>query len=404
MGGEEVARVKAELFDDNESDRNDDDVLSESKDSGVTTAHAVKEEMDDGAANWSSSSSTSPKPMEGLHEVGPPPFLKKTFEMVEDPHTNPIVSWSQTRHSFVVWDSHEFSKTLLPKYFKHSNFSSFVRQLNTYGFRKVDSDRWEFANEGFQGGKKHLLKNIRRRSKCNKLHQGAFNMMKPDVDSEVEKLKKDQNILKVEILKLRQQQENSHVQLTNVQERIRCAEMKQFQMMYFLTRMARRPAFVEQLVHKIRRKREIDGNDMVKRPRLMGNPCHVPFPKTMETTPNFDYRHQQGHKQFATLQSELNVTEVNSSRMEHPTPSPLEDELGNSLQGLRAHGCSRARAQDASSSAYHVMSEKLMRENSIVDEELDVNDSNIYLELEDLITKPTDWSVGSASGLVEQTS
>ena len=136
----------------------------------------------------------------------------------------------------------------------------------------------------------------------------------------------------------------------------------------------------------------------------MGNPCHVPFPKTMETTPNFDYRHQQGHKQFATLQSELNVTEVNSSRMEHPTPSPLEDELGNSLQGLRAHGCSRARAQDASSSAYHVMSEKLMRENSIVDEELDVNDSNIYLELEDLITKPTDWSVGSASGLVEQTS
>ena len=128
MGGEEVARVKAELFDDNESDRNDDDVLSESKDSGVTTAHAVKEEMDDGAANWSSSSSTSPKPMEGLHEVGPPPFLKKTFEMVEDPHTNPIVSWSQTRHSFVVWDSHEFSKTLLPKYFKHSNFSTNVCQ------------------------------------------------------------------------------------------------------------------------------------------------------------------------------------------------------------------------------------------------------------------------------------
>ncbi|KAG4959178.1 hypothetical protein JHK82_035882 [Glycine max] len=408
MGEEEVTRVKAELFQDSEGDPHDD-VLSESKDSGVTTeevtmtTHVVKEEIDDGAVNGSS----SPKPMEGLHEVGPPPFLKKTFEMVEDPHTDPIVSWSQTRDSFIVWDSHEFSKSLLPKYFKHSNFSSFVRQLNTYGFRKVDSDRWEFANEGFQGGKKHLLKNIRRRCKYNKLHQGAFNMMKPCVDSEVEKLKKDQNILKVEILKLRQQQENSHVQLTNVQERIRCAEVKQYQMMYFLTRMARRPAFVEQLVHKIRRKREIDGNEMVKRPRLMGTPCHVPFPKTMETTPDFDHRHQQGHKQFATLQSELNglLSEtVNTGRMEHPTPSPLEDELCSSLQGLRAHGISRASAQDASSSAYHVMSEKLMRENSIVDEELDVNDSNIYLELEDLITKPTDWSVGSASGLVEQTS
>jgi len=215
--------------------------------------------------------------------------------------------------------------------------------------------------------------------------------MKPGVEAEVEKLKKDQNILKLEILKLRQQQENSHVQLTNVQERVRSAEMKQYQMMFFLTRMARRPSFVEQLIQKIKRKRELDGNDMVKRPRLMGNPCYVPFPNTMGTTPNVDYRHQT-HQQFPSMQSELDgfLSEtVNISKMEHPTPS--------------SHGRSTANASDASS-AYHVMSEKLMRENSVVDEELDVNDSNIYLELEDLITKPTDWSLGSASGLVQQTS
>ena len=46
--------------------------------------------------------------MEGLHDVGPPPFLTKTFEMVEDPSTNAIVSWSRVRNSFVVWDSHKF--------------------------------------------------------------------------------------------------------------------------------------------------------------------------------------------------------------------------------------------------------------------------------------------------------
>lgn len=241
-----------------------------------------------------------------------------------------------------------------------------------------------------------MLKNIRRRSKYNKLHQQGtgFNLMKPGLEDEVEKLRKDQNILKVEILKLRQQQENSHVQLTNVQERIRRAELKQCQMIFFLTRLARRPMFVEQLIQRVKRKRDIEGTDMGKRPRLLGTQCPV-------TIPNVDYRHQ-GCDQFATLQSELNgllSENVDASRMQPPGPSSLDDELCSSVQGLRACG---SRAQDVSS-AYHVMSEKLLGENSIVEEELDVNDSNIYLELEDLISKPADW-VGSASGLVGQTS
>lgn len=49
-----------------------------------------------------------PKPMMSLHEVGPPPFLNKTFEMVEDPQSDQIVSWGATFDSFIVWDEHKF--------------------------------------------------------------------------------------------------------------------------------------------------------------------------------------------------------------------------------------------------------------------------------------------------------
>lgn len=99
------------------------------------------------------------------------PFLSKCYAMVDDPCTDSIVSWSSTGTSFVIWDVPKLEQQLLPKYYKHRNFSSFNRQLNQYGFKKFDPDRWEFTNDGFIKGQKHMLRNITRKKAAS---QGNF--------------------------------------------------------------------------------------------------------------------------------------------------------------------------------------------------------------------------------------
>ncbi|XP_042478900.1 heat stress transcription factor B-2a-like [Macadamia integrifolia] len=125
-----------------------------------------------------SSSSQSPR------AKCPAPFLSKTYDLLEEEekegnirddhdHGSRIVSWNEEGTGFVVWSPQDFSHFTLPRYFKHSNFSSFIRQLNTYGFKKIATDRWEFQHQKFQKGSRHLLVEITRK-KCEPSIYPAF--------------------------------------------------------------------------------------------------------------------------------------------------------------------------------------------------------------------------------------
>ncbi|XP_039177247.1 heat shock factor protein 1 isoform X3 [Crotalus tigris] len=103
-----------------------------------------------------------------------PAFLTKLWTLVEDPDTDALICWSPSGNSFHVFDQGQFAKEVLPKYFKHNNMASFVRQLNMYGFRKVihieqgglvkpEKDDTEFQHPYFLRGQEHLLENIKRK-------------------------------------------------------------------------------------------------------------------------------------------------------------------------------------------------------------------------------------------------
>ncbi|KAK1784870.1 hypothetical protein P4O66_018309 [Electrophorus voltai] len=112
--------------------------------------------------------------VDGGYGSNVPAFLNKLWTLVEDPDTNHLICWSTTGTSFHVFDQGRFAKEVLPKYFKHNNMASFVRQLNMYGFRKVvnieqsglvkpERDDTEFQHLYFLQGREHLLEHIKRK-------------------------------------------------------------------------------------------------------------------------------------------------------------------------------------------------------------------------------------------------
>ncbi|XP_066370459.1 heat stress transcription factor C-2b-like [Miscanthus floridulus] len=172
------------------------------------------------------------------------PFVWKTYMMVEDPGTDGMIGWGKGNNSFVVADPFVFSQTLLPAHFKHNNFSSFVRQLNTYGFRKVDPYRWEFAHASFLRGQTHLLCNIVRRgsSSAAACAGGGGGGKRKDAaasgsPAEASASGDDMAMVATEVVRLKQEQRAIDDRVASMWRRVQETERRPKQMLAFLLKV-----------------------------------------------------------------------------------------------------------------------------------------------------------------------
>jgi len=132
-----------------------------------------------------------PKACPKQHQL--PLFLSKTYHMIDrcDPE---IATWSASGDNFVVKNVEKFASNVLPLYFKHSNFSSFARQLNFYGFRKLRTDPIltsdvdprtacyvRFYHDKFQKDRPELLHQIKRATKSDQQSKDEVESLKGEV-------------------------------------------------------------------------------------------------------------------------------------------------------------------------------------------------------------------------------
>ena len=96
----------------------------------------------------------------------PNKFLIRLYNMLsQGVHSNCVV-WSESGTSFIISNIPEFTVSVLPQYFKHKNFSSFVRQLNMYDFHKEreTGDLQVYSHPCFLKGDRDKINHVHRKT------------------------------------------------------------------------------------------------------------------------------------------------------------------------------------------------------------------------------------------------
>ncbi|KAG1472635.1 hypothetical protein G6F56_001422 [Rhizopus delemar] len=140
-------------------------------------------------------------------------FLRKLFIMINDPTTDIHIHWSSDGKSFLIENHEQFSKNVLPRFYKHNTFTSFVRQLNMYDFHKIPHDDilidtsaeiWRFNHPYFQKSREDLLSLVTRKKSRDAGDKDQDQVNLKNLLKDVTSIKKYQNNINADLSSLRQ--------------------------------------------------------------------------------------------------------------------------------------------------------------------------------------------------------
>ena len=134
-------------------------------------------------------------------------FLIKLYEILTNDEFNHTIKWTEEGKSFEINNYQSFVNEILPKYFKHKNFSSFIRQLNMYDFHKVPGDCYIFSHPLFIEGCPANLSNIKRKNSSAKPEKNPDD----EIVIKIRKLRENNGVLEHTVEKL----ENMYNEVTS---------------------------------------------------------------------------------------------------------------------------------------------------------------------------------------------
>lgn len=79
-------------------------------------------------------------------------FLSKLFDILGNTDYANAISWDEDGKKIIIFNVTKLCNEILPKFYKHRNYSSFIRQLNLYGFHKskgINDNLEKYEHEKF---------------------------------------------------------------------------------------------------------------------------------------------------------------------------------------------------------------------------------------------------------------